>query len=470
MKGILIKEWRLMRANTLLFLVPLLVFAAVFFALRSGEKWRQTRAETVQAFEKDDAKSREKLLAVARTKFEDYMVDGYYAGYRGAIHAALPPGPLAALARGTAESRPNVEFVGLFPDQAMKASDAGGNPAFARTGGFDLAFVIVFLLPLALIALLHDALAGEREGGRLALTLSQPTSAGRLLTGMVLARAGIVIVPLLVAIIGLVPKAPGWAMVVWVTGAYALFWTALCAFVVSRARSAGASAVALGLLWAVLVVVAPAAVSSIARARHPVPAPFEASAVRNETNDRLHEHWATNNEIFRALYTDRPELIPATVTVSKDRIIDRSGKLPREMRVGTAISYAMVKAAAPFEEKARRETETQDRFAARWGSLFPPTAAADAIAALAGNGSERHAEFVRQTARFRRSWEEFYFRFLFQGARMTVADYERLPVFTFREPEPPVPLVATTLCIGWAVVLSLFAALRLPGFHPSNDL
>jgi len=50
------------------------------------------------------------------------------------------------------------------------------NPLLAAFGSFDLAFVIVFIVPLFVIALTHNVWSAERELGTWSLIQSQPAS------------------------------------------------------------------------------------------------------------------------------------------------------------------------------------------------------------------------------------------------------------------------------------------------------
>ena len=60
-------------------------------------------------------------------------------------------------------------------------------------GRFDLAFVVVYLLPLLVLALSFNVLSEEREQGTLALTLSQPVSARGVVAAKLAFRALLVV-------------------------------------------------------------------------------------------------------------------------------------------------------------------------------------------------------------------------------------------------------------------------------------
>ena len=117
------------------------------------------------------------------------------------------------------------------------------NPLNLLVGRFDLAFVVVYLLPLLILALSFNVLSGEREQGTLALTLSQPVSARGVVTAKLAFRAILVMgLALGVSLFGVAFTggfgSPGW-VAVWcaAVAAYALFWFTLAAWVNGCGRS-----------------------------------------------------------------------------------------------------------------------------------------------------------------------------------------------------------------------------------------
>ena len=63
-------------------------------------------------------------------------------------------------------------------------------PSHLLTGSFDLAFVIVYLYPLMLLALSYNILSGEQEQGTLALTAASSARLTTVLAGKLMVRAG----------------------------------------------------------------------------------------------------------------------------------------------------------------------------------------------------------------------------------------------------------------------------------------
>lgn len=83
--------------------------------------------------------------------------------------------------------------------------------------------------------------------------------------------------------------------------------------------------------------------------------------------------------------------------------------------------------------------------------LSPAILVQDALNDVAGTGSARHREFVRQVEAYHEAWRNHFVRLIFQKTRL--GDYSGLPRFAFQE--------ETSATVARRVVVSL-AGLALP--------
>lgn len=347
----------------------------------------------------------------------------FLANDRGTLTIA-PPAPLLALSIGQ---------TGLFPSQ-VKVTAAGrgtgstpaeiANPLGLAVGAFDVEFVIVFLWPLAIIALTFDLLAGERERGTLQLLLAQPVSPAAILGGLLLARGAAVLVPavavpwLALALIGGSP--PAARLLLWSTiaASYGLLWIGIAAWTAARHRPAGANAIWLGTLWVVVTLALPGAIHVAASAWGDAPSDVAfADATRAATRDALSD----GSRVLGHFLEDHP-------TASA---VGRDG-----MR-----QYALLQAARD-EEVARRlvpvvaelegAVDRQRRLVAAARYLSPAMIASDGLQQAAGSSSERARDFLAQVAEFKTTWREFFQPRVIAGDAMTAVDVEALPRFRYR--------------------------------------
>jgi ABC-2 type transport system permease protein len=264
------------------------------FAAWNGAEWAEgrTAAAGLVAAEVDTAMERKrKDMAEAPAGKPPFSAMPETMPFR----PVLLPGPLAALSIGQADAYP---FAARFQPLSDSTIFNGftvdiDNPAVRAAGRFDLAFVIVFLLPLLILANTFDLWSREREGGIAAMILSQPIGPGRLMFGKALAR-GLLLLPAAVlaatgALIlgragaGAVDVA-GLVSTALTIGVYGVFWIGVAALVNVFVRRSTETAVACGVAWISIVVLAPALALSLADAIAPAPSTTQyALALRAES-------------------------------------------------------------------------------------------------------------------------------------------------------------------------------------------
>lgn len=173
------------------------------------------------------------------------------------------PNAWSALATGLRDVHPtarHVRLLGLVPQLYQGEIE---NPRLRLAGRFDFGFVVVFLLPLVIIALGYDARSRDEDLGTESLLAAQPAPHSRLLALRLGLRAGLV----LAASLALLALAIGWvgipldARLAAFTAAligYVLAWFLGLFLVVSLGRSSPFNALALVGGWIVACILLPA--------------------------------------------------------------------------------------------------------------------------------------------------------------------------------------------------------------------
>ena len=143
------------------------------------------------------------------------------------------PSPLAFAVVGMRDVSPYILRVRALGLEAQIFDGDSYNPELALAGRFDYAFVLVFLLPLFVIALLFDLRSGEREAGRACMLAALPGAGTALLVRRVVVRAAAVLVCLSVpfavaATLNAVPLLQQLAVLA-LSCVYLLFWVLLAA-------------------------------------------------------------------------------------------------------------------------------------------------------------------------------------------------------------------------------------------------
>lgn len=434
--------------------VTLVLFAlAAAYSTFTGARWAERRDVAVgQALAEAD-----ETMALRRAKYVEIMAKGGKPDF-GLIYATalpfragLPTAPLALLSAGQAEGYPAAASISPFVDpySIFDAHMSGlESPSVLAAGRFDLAFVVVMLLPLMLIAATYDFWSRDVENGSARFQLAQPVRPAQLILSRAAVRGGSVLVAstLIAATLLSVAEASASAelgLFMLVMLAYGLFWIALTVLINLFVRASTAAALASGTAWLVIVVLLPAAVAAavgIAAPRPSVLAHTNAAraaglAVRAENLDAARA--AAKQESGRAY--------PATLWHSRGEIQQRDALLEPLHR------------AHAEEWRQHRSLAEQLRF------LSPAVVAQDALDRIAGTDAGRALSFQDQARSFAVHARRLAFDWMDQDRLLTLADYDGgLPRFAFVEPPHGDAIAADLIAILlFTALLFTFTASRL---------
>lgn len=470
------RELQLLLAERSLWIAATLFLLLIGYALYNGAVQVRARDVAQIAFLQNDAQVRAAQLerlkrimsgAEAATPFGNPANPEHMAGGYGAHHAWMPAAPLAPVALGQSDLFPSQYRVGYESKVSFLHNDDIENPWSLLSGQIDLAFVLVYLLPLLIFATGYNLLSAERESGTLRLLLSQPLAMRTLLFGKIGARAG-VLLPLAIAgplVLLLVARfdatvAAGDSALWWaaIVGAYALFWFAFVVAVNALGKSSATNAMVLVIAWVVLVLVLPVVLNLGITALRPAPSRTELAArIRAVTAQAM----ARNAKL---LATDYRHVGKPALLLPQDGRIALSGRSLANYRIEREVDDAIRPDLDRFETQQARQQVLVSRLA----GLSPAAAAYDAMTELSGNGQRRHAHFLRLVDDYHRDWKNFFFPRIDDGRAIAPADFAAMPAFEWREEDPAVPRrvaaqAATELLVP-ALLLLAFAAWRLRRF------
>ena len=142
--------------------------------------------------------------------YRDPRNAAFMGGGPAAAVAALAPAPLALVATGQSDLLPPAVRVTTGSKDSFLFADEIDNPANLMSGATDLAFVVVFVYPLVVLAMAFNLLAGEREQGTLAMTLASARRPSAALAGKLAARVAAPIAATLLAVAAGVWMFAGW--------------------------------------------------------------------------------------------------------------------------------------------------------------------------------------------------------------------------------------------------------------------
>ncbi|MBK7709084.1 MAG: DUF3526 domain-containing protein [Acidobacteria bacterium] len=307
--------------------------------------------------------------------------------------------------------------------------DGFENPLGFLAGKFDPSFVLVYLLPLVILALSFNVLSGERESGTLHLLLSNPLGLARLISAKMTAQMAIIylitstVIAAGLAIAGGIYQEDlglriGLTLVI-VFG-YSLFWFALASMVNVLGHSSATNAVVCSAMWLLFVLIAPTLINVAVSAVYPVPS-------RNETISAAREiNLDTRRDGSRLLaehYQDHPEMMPK----------EGKANLNDFGLAFVLIQSEQKKKVDAVEDRFSAQLARQQELVTRLRFLSPSIVAQEAANDIAGTGLDRYQRFRKQVKEFDQTWSNFFAPRIYRQEQLTTADFEQIPRFRFDE-------------------------------------
>jgi ABC-2 type transport system permease protein len=434
---ILQHEWRALSADATIWTIAAIFAAAIGYGVWNGGRWVTFQRNALASAAEEETARYDRLktqvaaLSASGAKvspFADPRSPSNIGGRMGPRYAMLPPGPLAPLAIGQSDLLPYYFKVSTDARENVVAATEIENPNRLLAGRFDLAFVIIFLYPLLILALTYNMLSSEQEQGTLVLALSQPVSLGTLVSGKVTLRA-LALLALLVAFsaaallaTGADLSAPGatarlglWLAIV---GAYGAFWFALSIAVASLGRNSTTNATILASAWLVLIVMTPSLFNLLATTFFPVPSRVEMVQAMRVAQDEANKGGA---KALARFYEDHPELATG----------DPAQAMNDFNVVRVAVNDDVERRVRPVVGRYEEQLTKQQRLLDSVRFLSPAILMQSALNDIAGSGTDRHRHYLAQVDAYHQRWRDYFVPRIF--AKAQIADFEDIPRFAYQE-------------------------------------
>lgn len=453
-------EWRLLTAERTAWVVIVLFAVAIAAGIFNGARWVRFQQATINDLAREEQERFAKLLAQARdveAQIATVPADQwdprhpYYLGNtRGQRYAWLPPAPLGVTAIGQSDLQPWYFKVSTDLKQNFANNYEPENPLKLLAGRFDLAFVILYLYPLLILALSFNLLSGERERGTLALLLSQPVKLRDVVLGKAGARLLIALLSVLIfTTVGLLcagvqlttgdalARLALWALAVL---AYGLFWFGLALLVNTRGQSSATNALQLAGAWLLFVVLLPSSANALATTLYPAPSRVEyIQTLRDAADGEMGER----SRLMAAFYEDHPELARGNAVTRREEFALTKEQLNQRTEA----------ALRPLNERFAAQLARQQNFVNGFRFLSPALLLQDTLYDIAGAGAARHRHFTWLADRFHRQWQDYFYPRIAARQLLAVNEFAEIPRYEYQE-EP-------RGAVGRRAALPLLAALAL---------
>ena len=292
-------------------------------------------------------------------------------------------------------------------------------------GSFDLAFVIVYLLPLLIIAFSFNILATERESGSLKLLASQPIN----IRIWVLQKLGLRFFWLVIAIIltlsvvfiifdfDFKTSLMSFTTLLSIIVAYALFWFVLAFATNIWIKSSAKNAITLIGFWILFVLLSPSLINQISNTLYPIPS---RTLMLNEMRSIKAEATKKQDEILDNFLRDHPEYATNDSTQTR-------GFYQKYVATQQLIQDELKPLLSKFESQLNNQHKLVN--ASSWFS--PALIVQNSLNRIAGTSTEDYQDFKRQSLAFSKEWKNFFRPMMFKDSTFKKSDYKNLPEFEF---------------------------------------
>ncbi|GDX38206.1 hypothetical protein LBMAG20_04210 [Methylocystaceae bacterium] len=377
-----------------------------------------------------------------------------FVGSNGGQAAFLKPEPLALVAVGLSDIFPQLLKVTTASKDTFLFSDEIENPSNLLSGSIDLAFVIVFVLPIVILALCFNLISSEREQGTLAMTLAAAHRPLALIFGKIIARALLPILTIIVTTaVGLfifsdkyTPVMTDCLLLCASILLYSSFWVVLAAAIDGLGKNSAFNALTLLGVWVIITILTPAGINALAGYIYPAPSRIDMTlAARAASTDADKE----KDAVFARYKEEHPE-------AKRDRSKEAS------LRRLASQEAAFIQVEGIIKQHDL-QLEHQQEFTKKLDFLSPALLTYQAIVEIAGTGTTRYRGFLDDINSFHIKWRDFFLARAKTGASLTIDDYNSLPKFVSLTHEPINifrPLLGVFIPTMFAVIIAFIGLKR----------
>ncbi|MDO4763008.1 MAG: DUF3526 domain-containing protein [Flavobacteriaceae bacterium] len=438
-KQIYLFEWIRLRKSGLfkmLITVLSLFFIAAFY---TGIRYHQYRKDTIEYIKHSEAnKHREfkEIVEELEKNNEEFKGNGHrdpsnpmgVANSTGNRTFYLPPADMSFISIGESDIKPNYYKLGLYKKTTLYHTSEIENASVLYNGHFDVGFILVFILPLLVIALTYNVSSYDKEQGTLGLLLSGSTRVERIISVRYTFRCFVLYVSTVaIFIIGVVltgnfsvfQSLSFWLLLITIF-VYVAFWGALSYWLGSFKKSSSFNASILATLWLILVVLFPGIIKEISLKTHPIPSKLELISLKRNITDSIRNK---SNDALNQFMEDHPDLVPnANIDAKIQNAVTRYS-------VDVAVNEKM----KPIENSFNQQIEKQENLIENYRFLSPTIMIQKNIDFISGNGIPRYKEFENQLDVFREQYRSFFAKKIFSAGKFKSKDYDNIPKSFFVE-------------------------------------
>ncbi|ESP90642.1 DUF3526 domain-containing protein [Pseudoalteromonas luteoviolacea] len=433
-------------------LVLLLFIVAGIFAIYQGAQGYKTlridqyKSKIVFQKEREHVNKRETLPAAGSL--------AYYAS----APTEWKLSPWAALFVGESHSSMVATKVRATALQSQIFNREIVNPAQQRTGGLDLGFVLVYLLPLVIGILTVTLISDEQHAGRWRMLNALPTSAFSQVAKQLALRFAVIwllVILLLVsaAILLSLPFDGIFWTVLAATSLYMVFWFSIAALIMSFGKSSVFNSLTYLSSWVVFAMLLPSAVHLYLSNQYQTNAPLEISLKQRVT---LNDGWDKDKQQTLNTFLQHESNWQDTTPLGE--AFDWKWYYAQQHLSDVEVEQLWQQ----YRETNLMRQQSLQRLSVLSPSLFFQLK----LNQLANTSSADQADYRLQVAEYHQQIRHFFYDFMFFDKPVTKTDVENFPLFEAKTLAKGIDvwqLLTSTLFI---LVLVIVATRRLKQLRP----
>lgn len=326
--------------------------------------------------------------------------------------------PLAALSIGQKDITPGVESVNILTLEGQKYEADLINPVKLLYGNLDLSFLLVYILPLLVIAFTYNLRSEEVETGTWKLVSVTCKSGFCFLLDKLVVRAILIfaVMALLFVLAWIVLDIPLNVLFLefMVLGLlYLTFWLVLGFWIISLKRDSSFNALTLFSIWLIQVVLLPAALNNFIIDKYPI---SEAFTTMIKQRDGYHKKWDTNKRAsIEKFYEHYPRF--------------KHFGYPPEEGFNWLWYYAMQylgdEESRAESEAMNKKIELREQLSRKWAPFVPSMHAQLAFNDMAGTSLSHYMDFLQHTNLFHEEICLYFYPKIFANETADQVDWER---------------------------------------------
>ena len=428
LKSLLRSKW--------LILLTIILLTLVLFAGYNGKKKVNKRV-----FDIEKANNAVKEQDIAVLKVLDSIENGFAVnqnlkslptnpmniGYSHPRVAAMYPLETTFISTGQSDLFTHYVQPKAYGDSFFFNHAEFSSPVQLLFGSFDLAFVIIYIIPLIIIAFGYHIFSLEKENGSLKLMASQPISVYKWILQKTMFRfivlSAIVILVLTIAFIinnyNFIENLAEYLYFLLLTVTYMLFWFAIVLFINIKVNNSAKNAVSLLAIWVFIILIIPAIIGQAANSFYPIPSRTkmitEVRALKDEVSKK-------QDKILDNFLRDHPEYASNK---------NQNYSFWHKYLASQDLVEDEVK---PIVDSYETQLLKQQEWVKLWQYSSPAIILQQSFNDIAGTSTTHYQEYRNQVAEFSIKWRDFFVPLLYNNEKFSTKLYKQLPTFEYKKP------------------------------------